>query len=124
MTAATSESPAVYVLAQMALDTGCHTVSGPRGHVQLTPGPARLLARLMRRPGAVVSASDLISAMYPDPDEEPEHADVVLRSQIQRLRALVEALAPKGTVQIRNLPTVGYAIETTRQAGGLKMRGV
>ncbi len=119
MNAMTSVEPAVYALAQLNLDTGSHTLSGPRGHVMMPPRPYRVLERLMRRPGALVTVSDLVAAMYPD--DEPDSAENGLRQQILRLRNVVHMIAGDSVVWIRTEVGVGYAIDVRRPRAPVMM---
>jgi DNA-binding response OmpR family regulator len=110
-----TQSRSVYTLAGMELDIESRELVGPRGHHDLADKPFRVLERLMRRPGILVSCSDLLIAMYPDGDE-PDTAENVLRHQIRRLRNLVDMITGTGRVWIRNESGVGYAIGERKRA--------
>ncbi len=101
-------------LGAMALDVSTGLLSGPRGAVYLDMCHCALLQRLTRQPGVLVSQSDLIAAVYPDTDAEPEHADVRLRQLVARLRAVIAALGA-GSNTITAEPRVGYRIGSHRQ---------
>ena len=64
------------------------TVSGA---VALSPLEAEALFVLLVRHPEMVSAGDLIDALYPDPDAEPEDAENALACVIGRLRNAVGA---------------------------------
>jgi len=90
----------------------CHdacTLVSRHGEVVLGAMLYRLAERLMRQPGAIVGASALISAMYPDPDREPERADLMLRKQVQLLRGVILVLT-RERVQVRTERDVGYSV--------------
>jgi DNA-binding response OmpR family regulator len=59
---------------------------GPAGTEYLTEIEDRLMARLMKRPGALARTLDLIEAGWPD-DQAPESLEGALRTHIQNLRA-------------------------------------
>ena len=94
-------------LGELALDPASRVLSGPAGHIQLTARYFSLTERLLRRPGTVIEHSDLIGAMYPDPDDEPENSEKLLYQAISRLRLIVELMAGRG-VRISNVQNVGY----------------
>ena len=71
--------------------------------VRLAPKPARLLALLMRRPGELVSRSELEQSLWPD---EVPNADA-LRGQVHFLR---RALAEAGIDAVETVHGVGYRL--------------
>ena len=56
---------------------------------RLSRREAELLATLLMRHPGPVSTSDLIEALYPDPDSEPEFPESEVRRVVSRLRAKV-----------------------------------
>jgi DNA-binding response OmpR family regulator len=85
-------------------------VIGPRGELRLTAHLFAVTSRLMRRPGTIVSRSELISAIYADANEKPEHVEAILRNYILKLRNTIELLGCPGTVVIITEPGIGYGI--------------
>lgn len=98
-------------LGDIALDCDRRALTGPRGQIMLRPSMYAVLSRLLLRPGVVVSGSDLITAIYNDPDDEPEHSAVVLRTTVQRLRSLLGALDGSEAIIIRTEIGFGYSIQ-------------
>lgn len=94
----------------MVLDVETRTLAGPRGHVQLAPQLFALAERLFRRPCAVINHDSLASAVWPDPDGEPEFSDVQLRVRIGQLRNALIVLSGE-RVRIRSDRGVGWALE-------------
>ena len=83
---------------------------GPRGEVTLRGNAYAVAFRLMRRPGVIVMRSDLISAMYPDPDDEPNDAEGVLRQVILTLREAINLIVGRTPVAIMTEGSVGHWI--------------
>ena len=54
--------------------------------MSLTPHEERLLTALRTKRGQIVERDDLIGALWPNPDREPEGADGALRAHIHNLR--------------------------------------
>lgn len=98
----------------LELDPETRVLSGPRGQVRLAPAAFAISERLMRRPGAVIETGSLISAVWPDPDREPENADYILKNEIKRIRGFL-ALAGCQNISIRCERTIGYFIERRGQ---------
>lgn len=93
----------------LALDTGSRLLSGPRGAVTPAPQPYALLAALMRWPGRIVEHGSLMSALYPDPDLEPEEGSSALRYAARDARACILAVGA-AEVLVQAEPSVGYRI--------------
>ena len=109
----TGVTPTDYALGPLRLDTQTGLLSGPEGRAHLPPRTRWILARLLWHPQALVGVSDLIAAMCPDPDDEPDSAPIQLRQQMVRIRALLRATAG-AAVQLRCERQVGYAVELPR----------
>jgi DNA-binding response OmpR family regulator len=82
---------------------------GPRGVITLSPNAFEVARRLMRRPGVIVSRSDLIASMYPD-GEEPEDPDGCLRQSIRLLREAINLIVGRTGVMILTEVGVGHSI--------------
>lgn len=102
-------APASTVLGDLCLCHDARTLVSQHGEVVLGAMLYRLAERLMRQPGVIVGASALVSAMYPDPDREPERADLMLRKQVQLLRSVILVLT-RERVQVRTERDVGYSV--------------
>lgn len=94
-------------LGKLELHLDRQMLTGPRGNIHLTAQYFALTERLMRRPGVLISHTDLIGLAYPDADREPDNANVRIRQMVSRLRQLVIALGCPG-VLIQPEPSVGY----------------
>ena len=105
--------PTDYALGLLRLDTRTGLLSGPEGRAHLPLRTRWILARLLWHPQALVGVSDLIAAMCPDPDDEPESAPTQLRQQMVRIRALLRATAG-GAIRVRCERQLGYAVELPR----------
>lgn len=55
-------------------------------HVRLGQAQLEVLSTLLMRRGCPVAVGELIEAIYPDPDLEPESAEEVVRNAIRILR--------------------------------------
>lgn len=100
----------ILTVGKLELHSAERLLSGPRGSVQLTERNYALIERLMRRPGVLVSQSDLIATLYQDPDREPENAHKLLMQSVGALRALISHLGGS-SVQIRPEIGVGYRMQ-------------
>lgn len=94
----------------LELDPETRVLSGPRGQVRLAPAPFEIIQRLMRRPGVIVSASDLISTVWTDPDREPSDPDLALRFHMRIVRGAIAVLGCS-RARIKSEPGVGYFME-------------
>ena len=92
---------------KLELNVETRMLSGPSGHLHLTTRYFGIAERLMRRPGTVVEHSDLIGAMYADPDTEPDNSQNLLYQAVSRLRLTIEILG-ETAVRIAAVPDVGY----------------
>ncbi len=102
-----------YRYLNVLLDVERGELRGPRGTYLLQPQLLAVAQRLFRRAGNLVSRDALISACWPDPDNEPESVDASLRVRVSQLRrALI--LISAATVGIRTEPSVGCALEAVR----------
>lgn len=73
--------------------------------VRLSRQMTELLATLLLRYPRMVPVADLIDAIHPDPDGEPENAKGVVYCQLHRLRQRI------GHQFISILPQYGYRLE-------------
>ena len=89
-------------------------VLGRERELRLTAHLFALVNRLMRRPGTIVTRSDLLSAIYADADEEPDNAEACLRNYILKLRRAIELLGCPGVVVVVTEPNIGYGIRSVR----------
>lgn len=66
----------------------------------------------MRRPGAIIQTTDLISALWPDPDDEPANPEATIKHFITVLRNTLISLGGNGRhkVGIINERGVGYFV--------------
>lgn len=87
---------------------------GPRGEITLRGNAYAVAHKLMRRPGVIVTRSDLISAMYGDPDDEPNDAEGVLRQVILTLREAINLIVGRTPVSIVTEAGVGHWIRSER----------
>ncbi len=94
---------------KLKLSPGTRLLAGPNGAVTLEARTFAAIELLARRPGALVLRNDLIASLYPDADAEPDHAAVVVRQVVSRLRAVLAALGA-GTRTIVVEPGVGYRL--------------
>jgi len=76
----------IHTCGALALDTETREISSTRGSIRLSPLHYAVAERLMRRVGAIVSLSDLVSAAWPDPDNEPADPEGRIRDAIKTLR--------------------------------------
>jgi DNA-binding response OmpR family regulator len=108
-----SATISAYSVGPVSLDLERRTLSGPRGEISLTTQIYLLAERLMRRRGAIVETSELISVIYPEPDDEPSTADVLLRMRLKQLRGALDAVSPdsQNSVKLRNERGVGYVVK-------------
>lgn len=97
----------------LSLDIETRTLSGPRGQIRLDPMAYAMMCRLMRRPGVIVSDTDMISTVWPDPDDEPDDPDMTLRFKATVMRNTIIALGCGGhaKVSLRRERNVGYFME-------------
>jgi hypothetical protein len=72
--------------------------------IPLSPIETELLLVLLVRYPAPVTVGELIDAIYPDPDREPEFADDQIRQSVRRLARRV------GTFRIFACDRLGYRI--------------
>jgi DNA-binding response OmpR family regulator len=91
-----------------------HRLVGPRGELRLSGNAFAVMHRLMRRPGTIIPRSDLISAMYSDPDDEPEDADGCLRQVILTLRRAILLLGCGKSTLLLTEPSIGHLIKAVR----------
>lgn len=101
------------VVGTLTLCRSRRALAGPHGSLVLSGQLYRVTERLMRRPEALVSSTDLIAAMYPDVDDEAERSDLVLRLRIRQLRGAILVLT-RNAVRVRTEREMGYAIEVQR----------
>jgi len=98
----------------LELDPETRVLSGPRGQIRLAPAPFEIVQKLMRRPGVIISVSDLISTVWSDPDREPSEADLALRFHMRSVRGAIGVLGCSRT-RIKSEPGVGYFMEKREQ---------
>jgi DNA-binding response OmpR family regulator len=104
-----------YTVGNVSYEPETATLVGVRGSMQLSAQLGRLAERMMRRPGVLVSKSDLIGCLYPDPDEETETSEAWLRQRIQHLRTLLWLMSAQ-SVRLRTERGIGYAVEPCRRS--------
>lgn len=104
------ETAARHLIAgSVSLDPETRVLSGPRGSLLLAARHFALLERLMRRCGVIIAHGDLISALWPDPDDEPDNAEGSLRVYFTQLRSLLAAIGVHhDEIAVRCEPSVGY----------------
>jgi DNA-binding response OmpR family regulator len=108
----TQEEDVVLMCGVLRLLPEKRRLEGPRGVLILTDAHFRVMHRLMRRPGVVITRSDLIGELYPDPDDEGVSPDVALRIVVMKLRRWMEAIGCfPNVVSIMNHIEVGYSME-------------
>ena len=115
MDACEVDERSVYRVAMMELDLEARVLTGPRGSVRLASIPFALAERLMRSPGLVISRSALIAAMYPNPDDEPETAENVLRNTLSKLRGMLCLLGGED-LRIVVEPSEGWVLMSRRSS--------
>ena len=98
------------VLGKLELNPGTRVLSGPSGHVELSRRYFVLAEKLLRRPGMVITHSDLIAVMYADPDDEPDNSTGLLYQAIGKLRTIIEVLNGRN-VQISTVRDIGYRMQ-------------
>lgn len=108
-----AETAQIMRCGSISLDTQTRKLAGPRGEVRLDNLTYIMAERLMRRPGVIVHDTDLVSAIWPDPDDEPEIPENTIKYKASILRSLFVALGGGGRrkVQIKKEPLVGYFVE-------------
>ncbi len=77
--------------------------------MRLAPQQALLLAAFLRRPGQVLTFDWLVSAMYPNPDDEPLDASQGVRIVISRLRARLREIGIEPIIS--SVQGTGYAFD-------------
>ena len=95
-----------HIYQDLALCTESMTMTGTSGEVRLNRQVFAIAERLMRRPAAIVTISDLVAALYDDPDLEPSEPVALLRMRMSQLRILIQSLSSK--VVVRSERNVGY----------------
>jgi len=96
----------------LALDPWSRTLFGPKGAEQISKGQFIVMHALMRRPGAPIDKSHLISLLWPD-DDEPEHGENILRNHILQLRRTMDRIGVSGDNLTLEF-TVGYRLKVGR----------
>jgi DNA-binding winged helix-turn-helix (wHTH) protein len=105
----------IRTLGKIQFDTETGSLSGPRGHVDLTESHRRLLERLTSAVGQTVSVSDLSAATYRAAAVPTTHANV-MRQHVTLLRWVLKALGEFNDVWISNEPKRGYVVRVRGQA--------
>lgn len=108
-----AETAQIMRCGSISLDTQTHKLAGPRGEVRLDNLTYIMAERLMRRPGVIVRDTDLVSALWPDPGDEPEIPENTIKYKASVLRGVFAALGGGGRrkVQIKKERGVGYFVE-------------
>lgn len=103
----------LFKIGTLSLDPASHILSGPRGKIRLAPKIFSTLMPLMRREGVIVPDSELISHVWPNPDDEPECPELTIKANIKHLRGTFELLGAGGSrkVKIRREYSAGYFVE-------------
>ena len=111
VTPAAPQPLTVYRVGPFELVPDMRRLTGPLGVMFIQGRQFALLERLMRRPGVVVQSTDLIAAIWPEPDEEPEDAQGGLRNAVWWTRRMLEMLsAGTEAPTIQNVLDVGYTM--------------
>ncbi len=102
----------------LSLDVETRELAGPRGAIRLDPLNFAMMERLMRRPGVIVEDTAMVSALWPEPDDEPDDPDNTLRHKASVLRGTICVLgcAGRNKVSISRERGVGFFIEV--RSGG------
>lgn len=100
----------VYRFGKMSLAIDQRCLTGPLGTLVLKPKPFAALERLMRRPGVLVQQTDLVAAIWANPDDEPSEVEVYVRQLVYELRKLIELLGCDGKRIVQNVPGEGYRL--------------
>ena len=98
----------------LVLNRSSRTLCGPLGEVPLHGRVFRAAERLMRQPGEYVCHDQLVTALWPNPDETPEYAGDCLRAAMSQLRAAVARVAGDAA-GVRAERRVGYALAVMRR---------
>ena len=106
----TETRPTVHAVGNIKLYVEEQRLEGPRGEVRLTSAHFRVMRRLLQRPGVIVTISDLIGELYPDPDLEGEDAYASLRQVLMSLRQALMLIGAGSTCGIGNERSVGYFV--------------
>lgn len=103
-------SDIIFSFGKISLDTERRILRGPRGEIRLENMPYRLFERLIRRPGVIIQTSDLVTALWPEPDDEPENPEATIKYFITVLRNTLISLGGNGRnkIGILNERGVGY----------------
>lgn len=107
-------SPSTLKVGPLSLDLNAYQVRvGGTGTVQLTPTEFDLLQHLMRHPGQVFSAQQLLQRVWGYPLETTDPS--LVRWHVRNLRAKIEP-DPAHPVHICTLPRLGYVYATAGTA--------
>lgn len=101
-----SYRPDVLTFADLTLDSGDHSVTGPRGRVKLTGKEYQILELLARDPGRSVSTEEFCKRVWCWEDM-PDMS--VVRVHISSLRKKLDSVS--GSVAIRGERGVGYSLQ-------------
>jgi len=101
-----SYRPDVLTFADLTLDSGDHSVTGPRGRVKLTGKEYQILELLARDPGRSVSTEEFCKRVWCWEDM-PDMS--VVRVHISSLRKKLDSVS--GAVSIRGERGVGYSLQ-------------
>lgn len=105
----TATMPPVLSAGALALNTLSRELTGPAGVVKLDRGPFQVLLALMRRPGLILSLTQLIEAAW-EPDLEPVDPEKAMRMRIARARDAMEQVGiSRDRLALRFM--AGYVIE-------------
>ena len=98
----------------LVLNRSSRTLCGLLGEVPLQGRVFRAAERLMRQLGEYVRHDQVVTALWPNPDETAEHAGDCLRAAMAQLRAAVARVAG-GAAGVRTERRVGYALAVVRR---------
>lgn len=106
----TIERENIKEIGPLRFDLDRRSIHGPRGRCMLAPLNFAVLERLARRPGVVVSYSDIVQSAWEDPDKEPDNPELSIRVVIKNMRGLFccMGVSGRGGVEIKSEPGVGY----------------
>ncbi len=110
-------NPEILAYGPLELNRASMVLAGPAGRVPLSGRQFLVLERLMRRPEALVSISDLVAMLY-DGGQEPQNPEVMVRQQVVQLRRLIAKVGAGYAITIRTAVRCGYAIEPAASRSG------
>jgi len=80
------------------LDPSTRTLTGPTGEAHLSNQKSRILERLIRAKGGVVSRDQIVGLLYPNPDRESEHSYTLVNVLLTNLRKDLASVGADGVI--------------------------